>query len=176
MPSIKNLAKKKAKVVEISSEFKQSIVGVLVSYKGINVDSDTVLRKQMRESNIIYKVVKNTLLKRAFDISGISGLDYVLKGSTAIALSKDSYSSVARIVCDFAKKNDYYKIKAGFVEGNAIDLNEVLALAKLPEKEELVAQVLRGLNTPIVSLVMVLNGIIRSFAIVINEISQKKSQ
>ncbi len=174
MPSEKILEKKKAIVSELEEKLKSSCAGVVVSYKGINVADDTVLRKQLREAGIDYFVVKNTLLSRAVKEVGLEEIDGVLEGTTAIALSKEDHVAAARILCEFAKKHDFFKIKSGFVEGKVIDDAEIDRLAKLPSKEVLIAQVLRGLNAPISGFVNVLSGTIRSLAIVLNAIAEKK--
>ncbi len=111
--------------------------------------------KQLRETGE-YKVVKNTLLKLALKDAGIEGLDSVLEGTTAIALSKDDYTGSAKALCDFADKSKTFEIKAGFVDGKVIDVEAVKSLAKLPSKEVLVAQALSGLNAPITGFVTVL--------------------
>ena len=120
MPSEKVLEQKKQIVAELSESLKNSCIGVIVNYKGITVAEDTKLRKQLRETGE-YKVVKNTLLKLALKDAGIEGLDTVLEGTTAIALSKDDYTGSAKALCDFADKSKTFEIKAGFVDGNVVD-------------------------------------------------------
>ncbi|MDR2074161.1 MAG: 50S ribosomal protein L10 [Oscillospiraceae bacterium] len=176
MPSEKILAKKKLYVTNLAKEIKSSLVGVLVDYKGINVTQDTALRKKMRDSGVDYRVIKNTLLKRALVCAEICGLEDVLTGTTALATSKVSYSDVSKIICDFAKGKDFYKIKAGFVEGIVMNSKEAINLAKLPTREQLISQALSGMNAPILGLVLVLNGILCSFLFTINAIVEKKNQ
>ncbi len=175
LPSEKVLNRKKKQVQDLSSEFKETLVGILVDYKGIDVSRDTSLRKELREAGVSYRVLKNNIIKRALEMAGINGLDDFLTGTTAVATSKSSYSDAARILCDFAKSNDFYKIKAGFVEGEKVDESSIKSLAKLPSKEQLIANVLRGFNTPIVNFACVLNNLNRSLVIVLSEISKKKN-
>ncbi len=175
MPSEKILEQKKAMVTELAEKLKGSCAGVIVSYKGINVADDTKLRKDLRESGVEYTVVKNTLLRRAVDEAGLSLPDEILEGTTAIAISKDDHVAAARILCEFANKNKYFKAKAGFVEGKVLTEGEVNELAKLPTKEVLIAKALGGFNAPISGFVSVLNGTIRSLAIVLNAIAEKQS-
>lgn len=174
MPSEKALNRKKEQVKNLSNELKETLVGILADYKGINVEQDTSLRKNLRENGVSYKVLKNNIIRRALNDAGIEGLEDCLTGTTVLAISKSSYSDAARILCDFAKKNEFYKIKAGFVEGKAVDANEIKALAKLPTKEQLLSQVLCGLNAPIRGLACVLNGLPRALVIALSEISKKK--
>ena len=140
----------------------------------ISATEDSSLRRQLREANSNYFVVKNTLLCRAVEMAKLDGLREVLKGSTAVAISEDDYSSAARILNDFSEKNDYFNIKAGFVEGEVINVEKIKELAKIPSKEVLLANLLRALNSPIAGFATVLNGTIRSFAIVINAIAKKQ--
>ena len=174
MPSEKVLEQKKQIVAELSESLKNSCIGVIVNYKGITVAEDTKLRKQLRETGE-YKVVKNTLLKLAMKDAGIEGLDSVLEGTTAIALSKDDYTGSAKALCDFADKSKTFEIKAGFVDGKVIDVEAVKSLAKLPSKEVLVAQALSGLNAPITGFVTVLNGTMKGLVVALNAIAEKQA-
>ena len=175
MPSEKILAQKKALVEQLAEKLKNSCAGVFVEYKGITVEDDTKLRKELREANVEYSVIKNTLLSRAANEAGLEGLEPILKGTTAVALSADDYVAAAKILCKFAKDNEFFKAKAGFVDGKVIDKAEVENLSKLPSKEILVAQVLGTMNAPIAGLATVLNGTIRSLVIALNAIAQKQS-
>lgn len=175
MPSEKVLEQKKAIVKELSKKLKSSCAGVIVSYQGINVADDTKLRKDLRESGVEYMVAKNTLLKRAATSADIEGLDPVLEGSTAIALSENDYVAASKILCEFAKDHDFFKIKSGFVDGSVIDSKEVSNLAKLPSREVLIAQALGGLNAPIAGFATVLGGTLKGLVVALNAIAQKQS-
>ncbi len=175
MPSEKILEQKKAIVADLAEKLKNSCAGVIVNYKGINVSDDTKLRKELREAGVEYFVVKNTLLQRAANEAGLEGLDPVLEGTTAIAISHDDHVAAARILCGFAEKNEFFNAKAGFVEGKVISEAEVNDLAKLPTKEVLVAKALGGLNAPISGFVTVLNGTIRGLVVALNAIAEKQS-
>ena len=176
MPSKEILAQKQQVVAELSEKINGSVSGVIVEYKGITVDADTKLRKDLRSAGVYYHVVKNTLLKRAANDCGISGIDSVLEGTTAIAIGGD-HTSAAKIINEYIEKSKTktYKIKAGYVEGRAISAAEVVALAKLPSKEVLIAQVLGGLNAPISGLVGVCSGLQRGLVVALNAIAEKKS-
>lgn len=159
MPSEKILEQKKQQVTELTEAFKGANVGVLVNYSGINVEDDTKLRKQLREAGCTYKVVKNTLLQRAFEAAGIEGMDEFLNGTTAIAYSNEGYTDAPRILYDYAKDHENFNVKCGFFDGSFMDAAEVERLAKIPSKEVLLAQVVGGFNAPIQSLVIALNAI-----------------
>jgi len=175
LPSEKVLAKKKSQVNDLANEFKETLVGILADYRGISVDQDTKLRRDLREAGVIYRVLKNNIIRRALEQAEISGLDDQLFGTTSLAISKTSYSDAARILCEFSKKNEFYKIKAGFVEGKCVHADEIKALSKLPSKEQLLAQVLCGLQSPIRGFACVLNGVPRSFVVVLSKIASLKS-
>ena len=137
---------------------------------------DTKLRKQLREAGCEYKVVKNTLLSRAFKEAGIDGLDEVLNGATAIAYSDKGYTEAPKIFADYVKANPTGKfaVKAGFIDGGAVDAKGIDQLAKLPSKEVLVAQVLGGLNGPIQGFANVCSGVMRGLVIALNAIAEKQ--
>lgn len=176
MPSAKVLEQKKAIVSGLTEKLKSSCAGVVVSYKGINVADDTKLRKDLRESGVEYMVAKNTLLRRAAKDAGFEELNSVFEGSTAIALSKSDYVAASKILCEFAKDHEFFKIKSGFIDDSVIDEKEIKNLAKLPSREVLIAQVLGGLNAPIAGFANVLNGTIRGLVIALNAIAQKKQE
>lgn len=175
MPSEKVLEQKKQQVAELTESFKKANVGVLVDYSGITVEKDTKLRKQLREAGCEYKVVKNTLLSLAFKEAGIEGMDEYLNGTTAIAYCDDSYVDAPKILSEYAAANDNFTIKAGFIDGGVVDVEGISALAKLPPKEVLIAQVLGGFNAPIQGFANVLNGTIRGLVIALNAIAEKQS-
>lgn len=176
MPNAKVLEQKKTAVAALVESIKNSCSGVIVDYKGISVENDTKLRRQLREAGVEYAVVKNSLLRFAFDETGYKALDSHLTGTTAIAFSKDPVAA-AKILTEYsAKTKEAFKIKGGFVEGKAIDKDGVKALAELPSRETLVAMVLAGFNAPISGLVTVLNGNIRGLAAALKAIADKKAE
>ena len=176
MPSKKILEEKKQQVAELSEKLKAAHTGVVVSYKGITVADDTKLRKELRESGSSYKVVKNTLLRLALKEAGIEGLDPVLEGTTALAMHSEDYVAPAKILNAYAEKNKNFVIKAGFIDGKTATEAEIKTLATLPSKEELVAQVLRGMNAPISGFVTVLNGTMKGLVVALNAIAEKQQQ
>ena len=175
MPSTKVLNEKKAMVASMTEKLKSSCAGVVVEYKGITVEDDTKLRKELRDSEVEYFVMKNTLLKRATEEAGLSELSPALHGSTAIAISKEDPIVAFKVLCDFAKDHEFFKIKSGFIEGNVVDSKEAVRLAKLPPKEILIAQTLRGLNAPITGLATALSGIMKGLVVALNAIAEKKN-
>lgn len=174
MASEKILQQKQEYVEQLANKLNSSVAGVVVSYKGITVADDTMLRRKLREAGVQYAVVKNTMLSRAANKVGLGDLDSVLEGSTALALSETDHVAAAKILCEYAEKNKNFEIKAGFVEGKVIQSAEVGELAKMPPKEVLVAKVLGGLNAPISGFVGVLNANLRGLVVALSAIAEKQ--
>ncbi len=160
MPNAKVLSEKQAIVAALVDDLKAASSGVLVDYKGITVAEDTALRHELRENGVEYAVVKNTLLRRALDDVELGELDGVLSGTTSMAISKEDPIAPMRIVNKYAKQmGDRFNIKAGFMDGKVLPLNDVFALAELPSKDALLGQVLGMMLAPITSLAIVIKAI-----------------
>ena len=166
MPSKKILEEKKQIVDKLAEQMKSAHTGVVVDYRGITVEEDTKLRKQLRESGSQYKVVKNTLLGLALKEAGID----------AVAVNADDYVAPAKILNDFAKTSKTFTIKGGFLDGKVVSLDEVKTLAGLPSKEVLLSEVVRGLDAPVTGLVTALNGVIKGLVIALNAIAEKEQK
>lgn len=142
-------------------EIKQAVEGaksvVTVSFLGINVEEDTRLRKELRENNVFYKVFKNTLIGRAFEGTKLDRLSAELKGSTALAVSKEDATAPARIIAKYAGQIDSLKLKGGIVEGNYYDAASMAEIAAIPAREVLISRLLGSLNSPVANLARVLD-------------------
>ena len=147
---------KKNVVSEIKEKIQNANSVVLVDYKGLNVEQDTELRNEFKKNGVDYKVYKNRLLKIAFEDLGINFESSCYDGTTAIAVSKDVVAP-AKITFDGENKYKVMKAKAGFIEGKIMNYNEVKAIASIPSKDVLVAQLLGLLLNPIRSLAVVLD-------------------
>ena len=166
MPSSSVLAQKQKFVAELADKLKNAAGGVLVDYKGLSVEDDTKLRKELREAGVEYFVVKNTLLKRAAEAAGLEGLDEALSGSTAIALSKEDIIIAPKLLNNKVESSKgEFSIKLGFVDGKVITKEEVIAYAKLPSKETLLSQLVFMLQSPM-----------QRLAIAISEIEKKQNE
>ncbi len=159
MASEKVLQQKQEIVEQLAGKLSDSTAGVIVEYKGISVADDTVLRRKLREAGVDYAVVKNSMLRRAAEKAGLEGLEDVLKGTTALAVSADDPVAAAKILCQQAKEDENFKVKAGFLDGAVIDVARVNELAKLPSREGLISMLLSVLNGPIRGLAVALNAI-----------------
>ena len=160
MASEKVLEQKKALVAELTERLQSSIAGIVVKYEGITVEDDTKLRKELREAGVHYTVIKNTLIKFAADNAGLSGLDDVLNGTTAIATSETDYVAAARILAKYADSHEKFAIKSGYLDGEVISLDKINSLAKLPSREVLLANVLGAFNAPIASFARAVQAIV----------------
>ena len=136
---------------------------VIVDYRGLTVAEDTQLRKELRENNVEYAVVKNRLTLRAMEKAGYTGLDQVLTGPTAVAISYEDAVAPAKVLVTNAKKNNKLEVKGGMVEGKILSVDEVNGVASIPAKPVLIAQLLGMLQTPI-----------RGLAVALSEIAKKQ--
>ena len=137
MASEKILNLKKAKVEELSQKMKEAKSFVLADYRGLTVEQDTQLRREMREAGVEYTVIKNSIIRFAAKENGYDGLDEYLVGPTAMAISMEDPVAPSKLLSKFAKQYDKLEIKAGVVEGNILDINGIKSIASLPSREEL---------------------------------------
>ena len=159
MPNAKVLSEKQAVVAALTEKLQNAAAGVIVDYKGITVAEDTALRADCRENNVEYAVIKNTLLRFAFNNTGLNDLDDLLNGTTSLALADDPVAP-ARVMADYAKKLDgKFEIKGGFMDGKPVDLATIQSLASIPALPVLQAQVLGTMLAPITGLAVVLKQI-----------------
>lgn len=160
MPNAKVLSEKQAIVAALTERIQNAGSGVLVDYKGINVAQDTELRTELRNNDVEYSVVKNTLSRFAFDNCGLQEITGVLNGTTSLATSNGDPIAPFRIINDYAKKmNDIFVIKAAFMDGKVLSASEIQEISELPSKDALYSQVFGTLLAPITSLAVVLNQI-----------------
>ena len=146
-------------VDEIKAQLDGAKSMVVVDYRGISVADVTELRKQCREAGVVYKVYKNTMVKRAVEGTEFEGVVKDLEGTNAFAISKDDATAPARILAKFAKTAPALEIKAGVVEGTFYDANGMKAIANVPSREELLSKLLGSIQSPITNLARVLNQI-----------------
>ena len=177
MPNAKVLSEKQAIVAELTEKLQNAAAGVLVDYKGITVAEDTALRAEMRKNGVEYAVVKNTLTRFAVKNAGLEELSSVLEGTTSLAISAEDPVAPARIINDFAKKmnGEKFTIKAGFVDGKVIGVDEVKALADLPSKEVLLSMLLSAMQGPVRGLAVSLDATISGLARALQAVADQKA-
>lgn len=164
MPNANILKEKQELVTALADKMKNSAAGVVVDYRGITVGDDTKLRRDLREAGVHYSVIKNNILRRAAEEAGLGELAQHMVGTTAFAYSEEDPIAAAKILNKFAEaSNDKFQIRAGYMEGKPLDKAGVVAVAKLPGKQELLTM-----------LCMALNGNIRGLAVALNAIKEKK--
>ena len=150
---------KKPIVEEIANNIKDAQAVVLVNYSGLTVEQDTILRKELREAGVNYKVYKNTMMNRAFEGTSCEELRQHLEGTNALAISDTDATAPARILAKYAKQYPALEIIAGVVEGNYNDQAGIQALASIPSRDELLGKLLGSIQSPITNLARVLNQI-----------------
>lgn len=151
---------KEQKVAEIKEKLEKSQAVILSSYQGLTVEEDTQLRKTLREAGVEYRVYKNTLVTLAAKELGMdTGIEKYLEGPVSIAFGYDDATAPARILNDFAKDHNKLELKAGIVEGQLFDTEEVKKLATIPSKEVLIAKLLGSIKAPLSNLAYLLSAI-----------------
>jgi large subunit ribosomal protein L10 len=175
MPSEKILAKKQEEVKKMVDKYKGAKTIVFADYLGLTVAQDTGFRAFLREKKVSYKVQKNRLLLIALKELGVEGLESMLQGPTATAMSLSDNILPARLCAEAEKKYKAFEIKGGVVDGKAVNAEGIRELSNLPSKEQLVSRVLGGLNSPITGFVNVLAANLRGLARVLNGIAESKA-
>jgi large subunit ribosomal protein L10 len=163
LANAKIIQEKQQAVEVITAKLRESNSTVVADYRGLNVGQVTELRKQLREAGIEFQVLKNSLVRRATEAAELTELNSILVGPTAIAFSVDDAVAPAKILNDFAKKNDALKLKGGVVEGKVVGAEEIKALAELPSREGLLSMLLSVLQAPM-----------RNFALVVKAVGEQK--
>ncbi len=159
LASEKILKQKEENVNNLAEDLKDANLILLVDYRGISVEDVTKLRKDVREANAEYRVLKNNIIKRALNKNGVDGIDSLLEGPTALITSKEDYLAPAKAIYNYSKNNDFYKIKGGIIEGKVMTAEEIITLAKLPSRQELLAKLAGALLGNITKLAATLDAV-----------------
>ena len=159
MASENILKQKEEEVSKLAEKLKEAKVILLTDYRGINVADVTKLRAELRNANSEYKVIKNNIIKRALDANGESGLDDLLEGPTAIVIGTEDYLEPSKVIYNFSKNNEFYKIKGGIIDGKVMTAEEIITLAKLPSRQELMAKLAGALLGNITKLAVALDAV-----------------
>ncbi|MDE7298330.1 MAG: 50S ribosomal protein L10 [Lachnospiraceae bacterium] len=146
-------------ISEIKEYAEKASSVVIVDYRGLTVEEDTRLRKSLREAGVVYKVYKNTYLRRALEGSDFAQLDKDLEGPTAVAFGIDDATAPARVLAEFAKTCDRLEFKSGVVEGTYYDAKGIQVIASIPSRETLISRLLGSMQSPITNLARVLKQI-----------------
>ena len=165
MASEKILNQKKEEVAKLAEKIKEAKVVLLTDYRGINVSDVTGLRAKLRNAEVEYKVIKNNITRRALEECKIEGLQDVLVGPTAVIIGNNDYLEACKAVYEYAKDNDFYKIKGGIIDGKVVSTEEIITLAKLPSKETLIGMLAGALL-----------GTISKFAVALDQVRIQKEE
>lgn len=131
------IKQKEESVNALATKFKNAKVILLTDYRGITVEDVTALRSTLRNTKSEYTVLKNNIIKRALNANNENGLDSILEGPTAVVVSEEDYVEPLKAIYKYSKENEFYKIKGGIIEGKVMSTEELIALAKLPSRQEL---------------------------------------
>jgi large subunit ribosomal protein L10 len=174
---MKSKGKKKEELDDLKKDL-ESVKNLFVAqFQGMSVAQDTELRQKIRGTNSKYRVVKNTLAKKAAEGTAAEGVAKAFDGSTAIAYNSNDPVSLAKALTAYAKTNPLFVFKAGLVEGRVVNIGDIANIAAMPSKEELIAKLLFLINSPAQRIAVALNGVARNLAVVIGQaVEQKKFQ
>ncbi|MEK6410924.1 MAG: 50S ribosomal protein L10 [Acidobacteriota bacterium] len=174
---MKTRLQKEKEIEVLHREFEESPNALLVGFQGIKVADDERLRRELRQAQVSYRVVKNTLAIRAAEGTPLEQVKGQFEGATAVALSKNDPVSLAKLLSKWAKASPVFSFKAAVVEGRAIDVKDIESLSNLPSKEELISRVMFLVNSSAQRLAVVTAGVARNLAIVIDQVrAQKEAQ
>ncbi|MFL6276758.1 MAG: 50S ribosomal protein L10 [Blastocatellia bacterium] len=171
---MKTRAQKQQEIDVLHQEFQESPHALLVGFQGIKVGDDERLRRELRQANLSYRVVKNTLAIRAAEGTPMDSIKENFTGATAIALSKDDPVTLAKVLSKWAKESPVFSFKAGIVEGQAIRVQDIEAIATMPSKEELVSKIMFLINSGAQRLAVVTAGVARNLAVVVDQVRAQK--
>jgi large subunit ribosomal protein L10 len=172
---MKSKGKKKEELDQLKQDLIEAKNLFVAQFQGMTVLQDTELRQKIRDTKSNYRVVKNTLAKKAAEGTAAEGVSKSFDGSTAIAYNSNDPVSLAKALSAYAKANPLFVFKAGIVEGRVINLADISSIAAMPSKEELIAKLLFLLNAPAQRIAVATNGVARNLAVVMKQaVEQKK--
>ncbi len=173
---MKTREQKEQAIAALKEEFKASVNALVIDFQGIAVEKDWEMRKALREANLNYRVIKNTIGRLAVEDTPLESLKEHFIGMSAVAYSPNDPVGLAKVLSKFAKETDKVKFKAGVVEGRAIKVQDIAALASLPSKEELISKLMFVLNSGAQRLATALNGVPRNLVVVLDQIAKQKGE
>ena len=159
MANEKILNQKKEEVTKLAEKMKNAKLVLLTDYRGINVTDDTQLRRNLRGVNATCNVIKNNITRRSLQEAGLEGLEETLVGPTAVIMSDEDYLEASKIIYEFGKDNEFYKIKGGVIDGKVMTAEEIITLAKLPSREALLSMLAGALLANISKVAVALNEV-----------------
>jgi large subunit ribosomal protein L10 len=174
---VKSRQERNDEIEALKTEFDRSHNALLVGFQGIKVEADERLRRELRQANLTYRVVKNTLAIRASEGTPMAQVKEHFTGPTAVALSPNDPVTLAKILSKWAKESPVFTFKAGIVEGRVIEVKDIESLSNMPAKEELISKVMFLINSSAQRLAVVTSGVARNLALVMEQVrAQKEAQ
>jgi large subunit ribosomal protein L10 len=173
---VKTKAQKEQDILSLNKDFQESPHALLVGFQGITVADDERLRRELREANLKYRVVKNTLAKRAAEGTPLAQVSESFKGATAVALSTDDPVTMAKLMTKWAKEKPLFSFKAAVVEGKAMDVKRIDELSNMPSKEVLISKIMYVINSGAQRLAVCTAGVARNLTIVIDQVRAQKEE
>jgi large subunit ribosomal protein L10 len=171
---MKTREQKEQEITALKNAFSNSGNALVVSFQGLPVEKDWELRRALREAQLDYRVIKNTLGKLAVEGTPLEPLKDHFIGMTAVAFSKTDPVGLAKVLSKFAKENQQVKFKAGVVDGRAINVKDIETLATMPSRDELISRLMFLLNSPAQRIATVINAVPRNLAVVVDQIGKQK--
>jgi large subunit ribosomal protein L10 len=171
---MKTRAQKEQDIASLNKDFQESPHALLVGFQGLTVADDERLRRELREANLKYRVVKNTLAIRASEGTSLAQVKESFKGATAVALSTDDPVTLAKVMTKWAKEKPIFSFRAAVVEGKAIDVKDIEALSNMPSKEELISKMMFLINSGAQRLAVATAGVARNLTIVVDQVRAQK--
>ncbi len=171
---MKTRVQKQEELEGLRKDLESTSNALLVGFQGLTVELDGQLRRQLSEAQLNYRVVKNTLGRRAVEGTPLEPLKDHFNGMTAIAYTQNDVVRLAKVLSKFAKDNAKFTFKAGVVEGRVISIKDIDALASMPSKEELISKLMFLINSGAQRMAVALNGVARNLAVVVSEVAKQK--
>ena len=171
---MKTREQKEQDIAVLQNDFKEAPHAFLIGFQGITVADDERMRRELREANLTYRVVKNTLAIRAAEGTPLEQIRDEFKGATAVALTKDDPVTMAKVLSKWAKEKPLLNFKAAVVEGKVMNVKDIEALSNMPSKEELVSKMMFVINSGAQRLAVVTAGVARNLAIVVDQVRAQK--
>lgn len=165
---------KKASVEELTKAFEGVSVVLMSDFSGMDVETATEIRRRFREASVEFRVVKNTLARRAAQNAGMEELAEHLTGPNALVLAENDPAPAAKILAEFEKKKSTPKITSGWIDATMMTAAEVRRIADLPTRDELIAQIMAGFQAPVAGLARLLNELARTLVSTLDEVAKKK--
>lgn len=173
---MKTRGQKDQEIAALKEEFNATPHALVIDFQGLSVEKDWEMRNALRAANLNYRVIKNTIGKRAVDGTPLEPIREAFVGMSGVAYTTEDPVALAKVLSKVAKENDKVKFKAGVVDGKAIAIKDIDTLASMPSKEELISKLMYVLNSGAQRIALVINAVPRNLAVVVDQIAKQKGE